>query len=46
VQLLSLKLYPWEWMFHDAFGARLTIAPTRGVEPPWKAILFNKGVLP
>jgi glutathionylspermidine synthase len=46
VQLLSLKLYPWEWMFHDTFGARLTIAPTRGIEPPWKAILFNKGVLP
>jgi glutathionylspermidine synthase len=45
VQLLSLKLYPWEWMFHDAFGARLTMAPTRWIEPPQKAILLiNAGV--
>ena len=43
---LAFKLYPWEWMFHDAFGAKLTEAPTRWVEPPWKAILSNKGVLP
>jgi glutathionylspermidine synthase len=43
---LSFKLYPWEWMFHDAFGARLASAPTRWIEPPWKAILSNKGVLP
>jgi glutathionylspermidine synthase len=40
------KLYPWEWMFHDAFGARLAKAPTRWIEPPWKAILSNKGILP
>ena len=43
---LAFKLYPWEWMFHDAFGARLTQAPTRWIEPPWKAILSNKGILP
>jgi glutathionylspermidine synthase len=43
---LAFKLYPWEWMFHDAFGARLGEAPTRWVEPPWKAILSNKGILP
>jgi glutathionylspermidine synthase len=42
---LAFKLYPWEWMFHDAFGEKLAIAPTRWVEPPWKAILSNKGVL-
>src|ERR1700716_4277437 len=35
---LAFKLYPWEWMFHDAFGERLAKAPTRWVEPPWKAI--------
>ena len=40
------KLYPWEWMFHDAFGAKLADAPTRWIEPPWKAILSNKGILP
>jgi glutathionylspermidine synthase len=43
---LMFKLYPWEWMFHDAFGERLAKAPTRWIEPPWKAILSNKGILP
>jgi glutathionylspermidine synthase len=43
---LVFKLYPWEWMFHDAFGAKLESAPTRWIEPPWKAILSNKGILP
>ena len=43
---LAFKLYPWEWMFHDAFGERLAKAPTRWIEPPWKAILSNKGILP
>jgi glutathionylspermidine synthase len=43
---LAFKLYPWEWMFHDAFGTNLAKAPTRWIEPPWKAILSNKGMLP
>ena len=43
---LAFKLYPWEWMFHDEFGADLAKAPTRWIEPPWKAILSNKGMLP
>ena len=43
---LAFKLYPWEWMFADAFGARLAKAPTRWIEPPWKAVLSNKGILP
>jgi glutathionylspermidine synthase len=43
---LSFKLYPWEWMFHDAFGGKLAKAPTRWIEPPWKALLSNKGMLP
>jgi glutathionylspermidine synthase len=43
---LAFKLYPWEWMFHDAFGECLAEAPTRWIEPPWKAILSNKGILP
>src|SRR6202012_717879 len=42
----AFKLYPWEWMFYDAFGAQLTQASTRWIEPPWKAILSNKGMLP
>jgi glutathionylspermidine synthase len=40
------KLYPWEWMFRDEFGSKLAEARTRWVEPPWKAILSNKGILP
>ena len=43
---IAFKLYPWEWMFHDAFGAQLAKAPTRWIEPPWKTILSNKGILP
>jgi len=42
---LAFKLYPWEWMFHDAFGEKLAKSPTRWIEPPWKAILSNKGML-
>lgn len=43
---LMFKLYPWEWMMREAFGASLPGAPTQFVEPPWKAILSNKGILP
>ena len=40
------KLYPWEWMMREAFGTSLPGAPVQWVEPPWKAILSNKGILP
>ncbi|MET0605479.1 MAG: glutathionylspermidine synthase family protein [Beijerinckiaceae bacterium] len=43
---LLFKLYPWEWMFRDEFGKALPSVGTRFVEPPWKAILSNKGILP
>jgi glutathionylspermidine synthase len=43
---LAFKLYPWEWMMRETFGASLPDASTQWVEPPWKAILSNKGVLP
>jgi glutathionylspermidine synthase len=33
-------------MFRDAFGTKLLEAPTRWIEPPWKAVLSNKGILP
>ena len=39
------KLYPWEWAFADDFGRSQAIAKTRFVEPPWKMILSNKGML-
>ena len=43
---LMFKLYPWEWMMREAFGPSLPGAATQFVEPPWKAILSNKGILP
>jgi len=43
---LLFKLYPWEWMMREAFGRYLPGAATQFVEPPWKAILSNKGILP
>jgi glutathionylspermidine synthase len=43
---IAFKLYPWEWMLRDDFAASLPGAATRWVEPPWKAILSNKGILP
>jgi glutathionylspermidine synthase len=42
----AFKLYPWEWMFRETFGASLAGSSTRWIEPPWKAILSNKGILP
>jgi glutathionylspermidine synthase len=42
---LMFKLYPWEWMMRETFGASLPGASTQFVEPPWKAILSNKGIL-
>jgi glutathionylspermidine synthase len=39
------KLYPWEWMFADAFGRSPALRDAKCVEPAWKAILSNKGFL-
>jgi glutathionylspermidine synthase len=40
------KLYPWEWMVQEEFGKHLTVADTIWLEPPWKMLLSNKGILP
>jgi glutathionylspermidine synthase len=40
------KLYPWEWVMKDAFGRHLATNGVRFIEPPWKAVLSNKGLLP
>jgi glutathionylspermidine synthase len=40
------KLYPWEWIMDEEFGRNLPTGGTRFIEPPWKAILSNKGLLP
>ena len=39
------KLYPWEFLFADAFGRAPAMRTTRFVEPPWKCLLSNKGAL-
>jgi glutathionylspermidine synthase len=43
---LMFKLYPWEWMMREQFGASLPGSATQMIEPAWKAILSNKGILP
>jgi glutathionylspermidine synthase len=40
------KLYPWEWMWHEAFAEFLPLAKNRFLEPAWKLLLSNKGLLP
>lgn len=40
------KLYPWEWMMRDEFGEAMPKSGVRFIEPAWKAILSNKGILP
>lgn len=39
------KLYPWEWMVREEFGIYLARAGCRYLEPPWKMVLSNKGLL-
>ncbi|MEY4385687.1 MAG: hypothetical protein RLY20_970 [Verrucomicrobiota bacterium] len=40
------KLYPWEWMWHEEFGPRLAQDAAQFIEPAWKMLLSNKGLLP
>lgn len=40
------KLYPWEFMFREELGPQLTLDQCQWFEPPWKAILSNKAILP
>jgi glutathionylspermidine synthase len=40
------KLYPWEDMLREPFAAGLARSGTMFIEPPWKAILSNKAILP
>ncbi len=42
----AFKLFPWEEMLASDYAAALMGAPTRWLEPPWKAILANKAILP
>jgi glutathionylspermidine synthase len=42
------KLYPWEAMLQEEFGphALSTYTAVRWIEPIWKMLLSNKGILP
>lgn len=40
------KLHPWEEMLRLPYAEHLATSGTRFIEPPWKAILSNKGILP
>ncbi|WP_020591295.1 glutathionylspermidine synthase family protein [Kiloniella laminariae] len=40
------KLYPWEWIMNDEFGKSVPNSGLRFIEPGWKAILSNKGLMP
>lgn len=41
------KLYPWEWMVFERFGERAleNMDQTQWIEPVWKMVLSNKGIL-
>ena len=43
---LLFRLYPWEWMLRDGFGSAIAAVGTAFIEPPWKMVLSNKGILP
>ena len=40
------KLYPWEWLWHEEFGVHLAKDCVQFIEPTWKMLLSNKGLLP
>jgi glutathionylspermidine synthase len=40
------KLYPLENMFKDEYGPYLPQSRLQLIEPPWKAVLSNKGIMP
>jgi glutathionylspermidine synthase len=42
------KLYPWEWLLRDPYAPQLlsTYTLTQWIEPIWKMLLSNKGILP
>jgi len=40
------KLYPWEWLMSEFFGRYIEQSGIIMIEPAWKMILSNKGILP
>lgn len=42
----AFKLYPWEWLWQETFAPQLATSSLQFVEPAWKMLLSNKGLLP
>ncbi len=42
----AFKLYPWEWLWHEEFSGHLAKECLTFMEPAWKMLLSNKGLLP
>ena len=40
-----VKMYPWEWIMDEQFGTNVPSCGVTFFEPPWKAILANKGLM-
>jgi glutathionylspermidine synthase len=40
------KLYPWEFMLQEDFASTIVTSQTQFLEPLWKCLLSNKGILP
>jgi glutathionylspermidine synthase len=40
------KLYPWEMMLRETYAANVADSRTQFLEPAWKSLLSNKGLLP
>lgn len=40
------KLYPWEDMLRDTYATSIAGSNCRFIEPAWKALVSNKGILP
>lgn len=40
------KLYPWEWMMEEKYGEHVPKSTINWIEPIWKMLWSNKGLLP
>ncbi|MEC9197412.1 MAG: glutathionylspermidine synthase family protein, partial [Pseudomonadota bacterium] len=43
---ILFKLYPWEDLLRDDYANHLASSGCQMIEPAWKALLSNKGLLP
>ncbi len=47
VEMAALfKLYPWEWLIQEDFADQIALNKMQLIEPAWKMLLSNKGILP